>query len=64
MKNWSNTVPQEESDNSPETKIKVMEYCSLTGSAQFFRSVVSDSWDPMNRSTPGLPIHRQLPGTT
>ena len=43
--------------DSPETKSKVMEYCSLTGSAQFFRSVVSDSCDPMNRSTPGLPIH-------
>ena len=21
-------------------------------------------WDPMNRSTPGLPVHHQLPGST
>ena len=27
---------------------------------QFSRSVVSDSCDPMNRSTPGLPVHHQL----
>ena len=28
------------------------------------RSVVSDSCDPMNRSTPGLPFHHQLPEFT
>ena len=27
-------------------------------------SVVSDSWRPMNRSTPGLPVHHQLPEFT
>ena len=31
---------------------------------QFSRSVVSDSCDPMNRSTPGLPVHHQLPEFT
>ena len=29
-------------------------------SLQFSRSVMSDSCDPMNRSTPGLPVHHQL----
>ena len=29
-------------------------------SVQFSRSVVSDSCDPMNHSTPGLPVHHQL----
>ena len=29
-------------------------------SAQFSRSVVSDSLKPMNRSTPGLPVHHHL----
>ena len=29
-------------------------------SVQFSRSVVSDSCNPMNRSTPGLPVHHQL----
>ena len=29
--------------------------------SQFSRSVVSDSLRPLNRSTPGLPVHRQLP---
>ena len=29
-------------------------------SEQFSRSVVSDSWRPMNCSTPGLPVHHHL----
>ena len=33
-------------------------------SVQFIRSVVSKSLHPMNRSTPGLPVHHQLPGFT
>ena len=33
-------------------------------SAQFSHSVVSDSLWPMNRSTPGLPVHHQLPEFT
>ena len=39
---------------------------SLQGyrSVQFSHSVVSDLCDPMNRSTPGLPIHHQLPEFT
>ena len=27
--NHSNSTPQKENDNSPETKLKVMEYCDL-----------------------------------
>ena len=30
-------------------------------SVQFSHSVVSDSLEPHNRSTPGLPVHQQLP---
>ena len=33
-------------------------------SVQFSRSVVSDSLRPMNRSTPGLPVHHQPPEFT
>ena len=33
-------------------------------SVQFSRSVVSDSCDPMNRSTSGIPVHNQLPEFT
>ena len=33
-------------------------------SVQLSRSVVSDSLRPMNRSTPGLPVHHQLPEFT
>ena len=37
---------------------------SIPSSVQFSRSVVSDSLWPMNRSTPGLPVHHQLPEST
>ena len=30
-------------------------------SVQFSLSVMSDSWDPMDCSTPALPVHQQLP---
>ena len=30
-------------------------------SVQFSHSVMSDSLQPMNHSTPGLPVHHQLP---
>ena len=30
MKNHSNTVPQKETGNSPQTKLTVMKYCDLT----------------------------------
>ena len=33
-------------------------------SVQFSHSVMSDSLDPMNRSTPGLPVHHQPPEFT
>ena len=39
-------------------------HCDTFGSVQFSRSVVSDSFDPMNRSTPGLPVHHHLPEFT
>ena len=35
-----------------------------TDSVQFSRSVVSDSLRPMNRSTPGFPVHHKLPECT
>ena len=34
--------------------------CHMLRSDQISRSVVSDFCDPMNRSTPGLPVHHQL----
>ena len=37
---------------------------SWCDSVQFSRSVVSDSANPMNSSTPGLPVHHQLPEFT
>ena len=37
---------------------------SITDSVQFSRSVESDSLEPMNRSTPGIPVHHQLPEFT
>ena len=33
-------------------------------SVQFSRSVMSDSLPPMDQSTPGLPVHQQLPEST
>ena len=33
-------------------------------SVQYSRSVVSNSLQPMNRNTPGLPVHHQLPEFT
>ena len=33
-------------------------------SVQFSRSVTSDSLPPHDRSTPGLPVHHQLPELT
>ena len=38
--------------------------CRNASSVQFSRSVVSTPCDPMNRSTPGFPVHRQLPEST
>ena len=38
--------------------------CCYYPSVQFSRSVVSDSLRPMNCSTPGLPVHHQLPEFT
>ena len=41
-----------------------IDYYTLVSSVQFSHSVVSDSLDPMNCSTPGLPVHHQLPEFT
>ena len=41
-------------------KIRYIQFSSV----QFSCSVVSDSLWPMNRSTPGLPVHHQLPEST
>ena len=38
------------------------QYC--ISSVQLSCSVMSTLWDPMNRSTPGLPVHHQLPEFT
>ena len=38
--------------------------CVCVSSVQFSHSIVSDSLHPMNCSTPGLPVHRQLPEFT
>ena len=37
---------------------------SVLNSFQFSHSVVSSLCNPMNRSTPGLPVHHQLPEFT
>ena len=44
--------------------IKYMMNIYQFSSVQFSRSVVSNICDPMNRSTPGLPVHHQLPEFT
>ena len=36
----------------------------LNETVQFSHSVVSDLCDPMNRSTPGLPVHHKRPKFT
>ena len=41
-----------------------IQYMQPNGSVQFSHSVVSNFWDPMNCSTPGLPVYHQLPGPT
>ena len=38
--------------------------CSQFSSVQFSRSVMSNSLRPHDRSTPGLPVHHQLPEFT
>ena len=39
----------------------IIEKAVQFSSVQFSCSLVSDSLSPMNRSTPGLPVHHQLP---
>ena len=47
------------------TKVIKLGFSSVQfSSVQFSRSVVSDSFDPMNHSSPGLPVHHQLPEFT
>ena len=56
-KNWEQTL-----NNSIRKILDFLEYYGIS-SVQFSCSVVSDC-DPMNRSTPGLPVHHQLPEFT
>ena len=44
--------------------IKLLRSRSSFSSIQFSHSVVSTLCDPMNHSTPGLPVHHQLPEFT
>ena len=44
-------------------KTKIMASGPIS-SVQFTHSVVSDSLQPMDCSTPGLPVHHQLPEFT
>ena len=53
--------PTQISNNIP--KQEAMAFYVQFSSVQFSHSVVSDC-DPMNRSTPGLPVHHQLPEFT
>ena len=41
-----------------------LKVCISGSSLHFNRSVMSDHCDPMNHSTPGLPVHHQLPEIT
>ena len=47
-------------------KKKVVSFCSKYSNIQFGSVTQScpTLWDPMNRSTPGLPVHYQLPEFT
>ena len=49
-------------DNQPQANLSVLSLCSVQ-----FSSVAQSCptlCDPMNRSTPGLPVHHQLPEFT
>ena len=52
--------------NFIKTKLEILDVSSeiepseASGSVQFSCSVVSDSSDPTEPSTPGLPVHHQL----
>ena len=45
-------------------KREIMHIYSQYTQVQFSHSVVSKLCEPMNRSTPGLPVHQQLPEFT
>ena len=52
-----------------KTLLPLPTFCAINDiyqirSDQISRSVVSETFDPMNRSTPGLPVHHQLPEFT
>ena len=46
------------------TRLSDFHFHSLSLSVQFSHSVMSNSLQPMNRSTPGFPVHPQLPQFT
>ena len=52
-----------------KTLLPLPTFCAINDiyqirSDQISRSVVSETFDPMNRSTPGLPVHHKLPQFT
>ena len=59
------TYPLEGQDIRARARRGVMQFLALatkiTGLVQFSRSVLSTLCDPMDYSTPGLPVHHQLP---
>ena len=50
--------------HGPQELVMVQRCSKTLGSVQSSRSVMSYSLQPMNRSTPGLPVHHQLPQFT
>ena len=54
------TAPQGQGTRPPHS----MSQSVIQSVIQFSRSVMSDSLQPMNRSTPGLPVRPQLPEFT
>ena len=49
--------PALQADSLPQSDQKMLQFSSVAQSCLTL-------WDPMNRSTPGLPVHHQLPEST
>ena len=55
-------APHTPSFHQDSTTLVILQFISdVFSSVQFSRSGVSNSLHPINRSTPGLPVHHQLP---
>ena len=64
---WTSSLQNFEKKNSVIYKpLSLWQFvtASWTSSVQLSISVVSNSCDPMNLSTPGLPVHHQFPEST